>query len=320
MTRAVSSDHPRVSIVMVTYNHAGVIAQAIESVVMQKTTFRLELIIGEDRSTDRTREIVAHYQALHPELIRAIYQSTNVGMHRNFRAVFAQAAADYVAFLEGDDYWTDPLKLQRQVDFLDANPECPGCFHDVNVVSGVESNVVRRYCDPKPPPFLDGPALLERNSIPTCSIVFRRDSLPPRPACYASLPMGDWPTWLLLARSGPLAYIDEVWGCYRVHVGGVWSSLNGERQLRNALAFYRIIRPTIPPAWQAAANRGEKATLEAMIGTLVHQGRWQEARPLALRYLLLAPNRLRAPAGRAGLYCRLILNLPSATMRGLDNT
>lgn len=113
-----------VHIEMITYNHEAYIRQAIESVMMQKTNFKYRLIIGEDCSTDQTASIVREYAEKYPEKITAIINEKNLGWVGNIKQVRNIIAAKYVAILEGDDYWTDPLKLQKQVEFLEGNRNC----------------------------------------------------------------------------------------------------------------------------------------------------------------------------------------------------
>ena len=115
---------PVVSVQMVTYNHEPYIAQSIEGVLNQDTSFPIELIIGEDCSTDRTRDIVMTYQRKHPGVIRVVTSKKNVGMRKNSRRVELKCRGKYIAYLDGDDYWHDPGKLQMQVDYLQNHPEC----------------------------------------------------------------------------------------------------------------------------------------------------------------------------------------------------
>jgi glycosyltransferase involved in cell wall biosynthesis len=116
---------------MITYNQDQFVGQAIESVLSQQVDFEYELVIGEDCSTDRTREIVASFGAKFPDRIRLLLPKSNLGMQENFKATLAACSGQYVAILEGDDYWTSPLKLKRQVEFLDAHSDCAMCFHSV---------------------------------------------------------------------------------------------------------------------------------------------------------------------------------------------
>ena len=119
---------PQVSVCMLTYNHEKYIAQAIESVLMQKTDFDYELVIGEDCSVDKTREIVKKFQLKCPNIIKPIYHERNVGASRNcFEFVLPACKGKYIALLEGDDYWIDSLKLQKQIDVFEANSHIALC-------------------------------------------------------------------------------------------------------------------------------------------------------------------------------------------------
>lgn len=135
-----------VSVFMITYNHENYIEHAIEGVLMQKTSFPIELIIGEDCSTDNTRKIVREYEGRYTEIIKAQYPEKNRGMNNNFLTVLQSARGKYIALCEGDDYWTDPLKLQKQVDFLEANPEyslCVGGFKEFNIYTEETKDIIR---------------------------------------------------------------------------------------------------------------------------------------------------------------------------------
>ncbi|HAX96890.1 MAG TPA: glycosyl transferase family 2, partial [Prolixibacteraceae bacterium] len=128
----IESEQPLVSICCITYNQEKFIRDAIEGFLMQKTKFPIEVIIHDDASTDKTTDIIREYQSAHPDLIRAIYQSENQfskGLDQALKHVYGGARGKYIALCEGDDYWTDPLKLQKQVDFMEAHPECTICFH-----------------------------------------------------------------------------------------------------------------------------------------------------------------------------------------------
>ena len=125
---------PLVSIEIITYNHAPFIRQCIEGVLMQKTTFPYELVIGEDCSTDGTREIVLDYAQKYPEIIRVITSESNVGAFENEKRAYFACRGKYIAICEGDDYWTDPDKLQKQVDFLEEHPDYSMCCHASKII------------------------------------------------------------------------------------------------------------------------------------------------------------------------------------------
>lgn len=139
----------KVSIMMLAYNHERYIREALDSVVMQQTDFKFEAIIGEDMSNDDTRRIIREYQKKYPDMIKPIFRKKNIGASKNVRSTLKKCTGEYVAFLECDDFWTDPRKLQKQVDYLEAHPECSG------VMSGVR--VVDRYSHA----MVTGPKLLD---------------------------------------------------------------------------------------------------------------------------------------------------------------
>src|SRR5690606_34101688 len=126
---------PLISVCMITYNHEAYIKQAIEGILMQQTNFDVELIIADDCSTDRTETIIRELIENHSENFKIKYyrHDINIGMMPNFIFSLKKCTGKYIALCEGDDYWTDPLKLQKQVDFLEGNPEYGICFHNVRI-------------------------------------------------------------------------------------------------------------------------------------------------------------------------------------------
>lgn len=125
-------DSPLVSVMMVTYNHEHYISQAIEGVIMQITSFRIELVIGEDCSTDSTRKICEKYKNKYPQLIRLLTTESNLGMIQNGNRTLKACTGKYIALNDGDDYWTDPYKLQKQVDFLESNEDYGLVWTDID--------------------------------------------------------------------------------------------------------------------------------------------------------------------------------------------
>ena len=201
---------------MLTYNHERFIAQAIESVLMQETNFPIELVIGEDCSTDGTREIVRWYAALYPETVCALLPEKNIGVHANFDAVLKNCRGTYIAMLEGDDYWTSTNKLQSQVDFLDSRPDYTLCG--------------TRFCtiqDDKPfVPPVSSPVekesgtledLLRWNYLLTCTVVFRAGLIDEIPAHFRQVRNLDMALWAMLAERGRVGFINEEMAAYRMH-------------------------------------------------------------------------------------------------------
>lgn len=136
---------PLVSISCITYNHEAFIRDAIEAFLMQKTTFPVEILIHDDASTDGTPRIIREYEEKYPNLIFPIYQTENLysqGTKISINFQYPRARGKYIAYCEGDDYWADPLKLQKQVDFLEANDEYSFCSHNFWVLNQETSEMV----------------------------------------------------------------------------------------------------------------------------------------------------------------------------------
>jgi len=229
----------KVSVAMITYNHERFVAQAIESALEQEVDFEYEIVIGEDRSTDNTREIVFEFQRRRPDRIRLLLRENNLGMIQNFVQTLQACCGEYVAILESDDFWTSSLKLQKQVEFLDSHPECAICFHNVTMM--YEDGSEEPYCSQNQKTISTLKDLLLSNFIPNCSVMFRRGLFGEFPAWYYSMGMGDRPLHILNAQHGAIGYIDEVLGTYRVHSGGVWSAQSHDRGLREEFHMYEAV-------------------------------------------------------------------------------
>lgn len=214
---------PKISVALITYNHAKYIAQALDSIFAQQLDEAWELVVGDDASTDGTYEIIQEHLSRHPATVQWLERGTNLGMHRNGLRTMAACRGKYVAILEGDDFWTAPHKLRTQTAYLDTHDECAACFHPVNVVDD-QGRPLNEVHPGQRPPFLQLQDLLRSNDIPTCSMMFRRALLPEMPASIQTLAMTDWPLYIQLARRGPVGCIDEVMACYRRHNSGTWTS------------------------------------------------------------------------------------------------
>ena len=272
----------KVSVCMVTYNHETFIAQAIESVLMQQTDFDFELIIGEDCSTDGTRQIVEEYQHRNPRRIRTLLRDKNLGASRNFEEVLSNSRGEYIALLEGDDYWTDPRKLQEQVRLMDANPHFSMCGTATRMViprsdgSESEADLVQPTVLK---PYYDLTDFLEGYPMHTSSIILRR-GLVTLPAWISEVTNADLCIFALHAEKGPVGYLNEIMSCYRIHEAGIWT---GKSLLTRAKAYQRtfdLLNSHFGGRFQPLLH-----LLEYRIGTgywltLVYKGMPGEAREL----------------------------------------
>lgn len=220
------------TVLIITYNHAGFIETAVDSVLMQETDFEYEIIISEDFSTDGTRHIVEQLAEAHPDRIRLCLSDRNLNDNTVMRRGFEAARGNYMALLDGDDFWTAKDKLQKQVGFLVTHPECSSCFHNVDVT--YEGNPDRGHLwhqedrmeeltAPKPKPISTLADIVRGDFIATCSVVFRSDATRELPPWFDDVTAGDWAIHLLCAEHGYLGYLDAVMGTYRVHPGGFWT-------------------------------------------------------------------------------------------------
>jgi glycosyltransferase involved in cell wall biosynthesis len=214
---------PLVSIKMITYNHAPFIAQAIEGVLQQKTNFPFELVIGEDCSTDGTREIVFEYQKKHPDIIHVITSETNVGMKKNGLRAIKACRGKYLAFCEGDDHWHDPLKLQKQVDHLESHPECGLVYSSYDVYHVTSKERIKDYINYRKWEMPENPSIYDileskggrSRGLSTCTVMVRRtlyeQVMKADPYLFQSdeFIMGDTQLWAEISTMARLHYIPE---------------------------------------------------------------------------------------------------------------
>lgn len=226
---------------VITYNHAKYIAQAIESVLAQELSCSYEIVIADDCSSDGTREIIEAYRKKWPHLIRVIYQEVNVRAAQNFLDLLNAAKGDYIGYLEGDDYYLDTNKLQKQVDFLEANPDFAGCFHDMQIVDSDGNTLDEHYpLKLKTGRISQADLIVAGNNSQSNSRVFRRACIQPMPDWYTPYP-SDFGLEILVAEFGDWAYLDEVMSAYRVHEAGTFSGGGKLRQLEVLLHSYLYI-------------------------------------------------------------------------------
>ncbi len=232
----------KVSVCTVTYNHEKYITQCIESVLMQITNFDIEIIIGEDCSIDNTRAIIESYRKKYPNVIKPIYHDKNVGAIRNsFEFCIPKCSGQYIAALEGDDYWTDPDKLQKQVAFLEANPDYIACYHEAQLIDD-EQKEIGTLPEKGEEIDLTFESLLEKNRTATASVVFKNILNEEELECLRNMYPGDWALYFLLIKYGKIKYLDFLGSVYRLHKKGAWSSLTLIENLNVKLNFFRKIK------------------------------------------------------------------------------
>jgi glycosyltransferase involved in cell wall biosynthesis len=223
------------------YNHAPYLRKTLESVLEQKTNFPFRLLIGDDCSTDGSIEILKEFEKKYPDKIKVIYQPKNLGLdaiERNGIILLKNSTAKYIALLDGDDYWINPNKLQKQVDFLEAKVEFEGVSCNVFEKIGDNLNETKNKL------IIDFEDLAKGNPLYTCSVLFRSANLQ-IPPWFSKCKMGDWILWLLLASKGPIFNMDDVMCVYRIHGSGTWSGKSTETNIKDILNAYEILLKNI---------------------------------------------------------------------------
>ena len=219
--------NPLVNVFMVTYNHELYVAQAIEGVLAQKCNFDYELVIGEDCSTDNTSEIIKSYENDHRKIIKARYNTKNLGMLENGIKTLKECTSKYIAFCEGDDYWIDPHKLQKQVDWLQQNENYSACVHLAKTVYEYEPNSGEQgfIFNPKSDTLLHND-FLRPFRLATCSLMYRRILIDITELTKYSNLVRDRPFMIILSTFGPFKVLPDVMAVYRRNKGGVSENIS----------------------------------------------------------------------------------------------
>ena len=220
----------KVSVCVPTYNHEKYIARMLEGALMQQTDFAYEIVIGDDASTDAAPTIIEEYAQRFPGKIRAYLHAHNLGPkepkefggRNNVLFLLKACQGEYVALCEGDDYWTDPLKLQKQVDFLESHPDFSICHHDLEVI--YEDGSAGHSFNSKDQKLISGveDLLEDRWFVGTASLMYRNFfRTEDFAAWHHRAAAGDWALVIQLAARGKIGYLPEIMGSYRKHQGGL---------------------------------------------------------------------------------------------------
>lgn len=240
---------PLVSVCVTTFNHKDYIAECLDNILMQKTTFPIEIILGEDDSSDGTREICIDYAERFPDKIKlflrsrkdVIYINGNPTGRFNFMENLKSCQGKYIALCEGDDYWTDPLKLQKQVDFLEADTGYNYCGHNsYSLTKGVlkELQLALKSFEFK--------ELIFKNYLSTATLVFRKTAINKLPPFFKDVPAGDWALQLLAIKNSKGYVLDDNMSVYRIHDHGIWSNLDSEKMCLQGVVTMEAFKKVYP--------------------------------------------------------------------------
>jgi glycosyltransferase involved in cell wall biosynthesis len=240
-----------VSISCITYNHEKFIRQCIEGFLMQKTNFPIEILIFDDASTDGAQQIIQEYASKDHRIITFLQNENqwSKGKYGLLDWLFPAAKGKYIALCEGDDYWTDPLKLQKQVDFLEANPEYSMTFHKVKIYNEIEHKFEEDVINDLTKEDTNLHDLLKGNYIRTVSAVIRNTSqLASLIDKIKTATPGDWLLFIIIASTRKIKYMNQEMAVYRISYSGVWSTIDNKqrkyhKELLNGYEFlYKFLK------------------------------------------------------------------------------
>lgn len=236
-----------VSVNCVTYNHKDYIRQALDSFLMQKTSFEFEILVHDDASTDGTGDILREYEKRFPGKVRPLIQTENQysqGIDNISGAFnFPRARGKYIFMCDGDDYWISPDKMQKQVDYMEAHPECTLCIHSARIElvgKALTEGQMRPYCGNR---VISPEEIVDKSSgYAMSSMAFPSRIVKDLPDYYVECPVGDTPIQLIAASEGYGYYFDEAMSAYRVGVAGSWTmeGKNGDYERKQQVYYQRM--------------------------------------------------------------------------------
>jgi glycosyltransferase involved in cell wall biosynthesis len=249
-----SSHLKKVSAHIITFNQKDFIRDCLEGAVNQRLSYSYEIIVGDDCSSDGTREVLIEYQQKYPNLIRLVlFDTRNKGIPGkiNFTTVLKECSGSYVALCDGDDYWSDPLKLQKQIDFLETHADFSICFHRTMELYPDGSKKMETFNTSSEPKIYTINDLARGNFLHTPSVVFR-NNLGELPKWFYDAPVGDLIIHMLGARTGKIYYLPDAMAVYRVGMG-----LYGQAQDLTRLGYLiATLRLLLKDKWPVGV-RGE---------------------------------------------------------------
>jgi glycosyltransferase involved in cell wall biosynthesis len=278
---------PLVSVCITAFNSEKWIARALDSVLLQKTSFPIEIVIGDDCSKDGTLAVARSYQEQNPHLIRVLERSKNLGMQRNYYGTFEQCRGRYIAWLDADDYWTDPQKLALQVQVLESDPSVSVCGHFVRQVTK-DRQVIQERTPSMPPGRYGLKEIILQNFVPSPTIMFRNGIHRDLPEWFFDLTgLADWPILVAACLSGDIVLLDRLMADYVLTPGSSYMSKDSLHQETIDLEFCEQMQSMLPSEWHryALASRGRR--YESIAYLLRVKGDFTASREAALKAFCL---------------------------------
>ena len=244
---------PMVSICCITFNQEKYLPKALEGFLIQEVSFPIQFIFHDDFSTDTTRQLLLEFKEKSNFPVTLLFPTENRFSkgERIFPKTIEEAKGKYIALCEGDDYWTDPLKLQKQVDFMEEHPNYGICYHNVHVLDMATGELKEDFISRKVAEEGDRNTLARGNFMHTPSVLLRNDFM--FPDWFSKSPLGDWAMYMLALGDRRIKRLEEVMAVYRVHDASMWSKKSKTHRIELTLETYRLIRNNLvlPPGTTA---------------------------------------------------------------------
>jgi glycosyltransferase involved in cell wall biosynthesis len=274
---------PRVSVAITAFNSEKWLSRALDSVLLQRTDFPIEIVIGDDSSADGTLTIARSYQERNPGLIRVLERTGKLGMQRNYYETFEQCRGRFIAWLDADDYWTDPDKLAVQVDVLESDPSVSACGHFVRWVTP-EGEETRKRVPAMPAGRYGLEEIIRNNFLPSPSIMFRRGIYRDLPQWFFDLTeLTDWAVLVFAGISGDIVLLDRVMADYMLTPGSAYMSKGSLYRETMDVQFCEQIESVLPAGWQRLARATKGKRYEGIAYLLRKQGDFSASREVALK-------------------------------------
>lgn len=242
--------NPKVSILITTYNQEKYITQTLKSVLNQKTNFSFEILIGEDCSKDKTRQICEIYAKKYPQKIKLIKNNNNLGLLKNFLNIFLKAKGKYIAILAGDDYWIDKSKIQKQVDFLEKNSDYSMVFTNAKKYLEKENKFTRNFYTKKIKTIYSCKELISYNFIPALTVLFKKPKNFHFPKEWNNYYPEDWPLFILISQNKKIKYLNKPTAVYRIMENGLGSGISYLKRLQKTIPTLKLLKNEIEPKYQ----------------------------------------------------------------------
>ncbi len=264
-----------VNAVIITYNQSSFIEKSIKGVIDQGLSYDYKIILHDDASTDGTAQICQRFKEKYPKLIQLILASKNKGMAQSWKDAINECKANYVAICEGDDYWCDPHKLQKQVDFLEANPGYAICCHRVYIKKDRQRPKLypHEFMPSKETTYDIEMMAKFGNMVVTPSVVYRNKLFSSLPSWFCQSPIGDYVLHMMNAQYGKIKYFPEPMAVYRDHSKGAWG---GQSDMVNAANLSKVLGLLLNYPFNESVNHGLKEQLQGNNAIYLNELMWED--------------------------------------------